>query len=106
MADFNIRQSNRLPALECELFEDDQPADLTTATAVQLRYKPKAGGAVIVRTGQIVAAKPGRVRYAWAAGDTDTAGVYLAAWRVTYTGSVTADYPNQGGFHIAITNDL
>lgn len=106
MADFNIRTSNRLPAIECELFEADKPADLTTATSVQLRYKPKTGGAVIAKSAEIVAANPGKVRYAWAAGDTDTAGVYIAAWRVTYSGGRTADYPNQGGFHIAITNDL
>lgn len=106
MADFNIRTTNRLPAIECELYEDDKPADLTTATLVQLRYRPKTGGAVIVKTAEIVAAKPARVRYAWAANDTDIAGVYIAAWRVTFSGGRTADYPNQGGFHIAMTNDL
>lgn len=106
MADFNIRTTNRLPAIECELFEDEKPADLTTATLVQLRYKSKTGGAVIVKTAEIVAANPARVRYAWAASDTDTPGVYIAAWRVTYSGGRTADYPNQGGLHIAFTNDL
>lgn len=106
MADFHIRAGNRLPAIECDLFEADKPADLTTVTLVELRYKPKTGGAVIVKTGEIVTASPGKVRYQWAAGDTNTAGVYLAAWRVTYSGGRSADYPNQGGFHIAITNDL
>lgn len=107
MADFNIRRTDRLPAIECELLEDGESADLTGATLVELHYKPKrGGGAKVVKVGEIVAANPAKVRYAWAAGDTDVAGVYAAYWRVVHSGGRPATYPNQGTFEIAITEEL
>lgn len=102
MADYHIRKGDLQPPLESELYEDGVASDLTGASSVELRLKPKAGGAEIVKTAEFVSMKPGRVRYNWQSGDTDISGVYAAYWRV-YFGSRAVTFPNRGSFTIAIT---
>ncbi len=38
----------------------------------------------------------GKVSYAWGAGTTNTAGLFLADWRVTYSGGGIQTFPNDG----------
>lgn len=105
MADFSIRKGDRLPAIEAQLFDGETPVILTGAS-VELRYRPVNGGTVIVKAAVIADALTGRVKYEWAANDTDTAGVYAAAWRVTFADGRKASYPNVGFLRLAITDDL
>ncbi len=107
MADFHIRVGNLLPEIESTLMHEREVAKLTGATAVQLRYRPIAGGAVVSRNGVFVGDLiDGKVKYAWVAGDTDVAGTYDAYWHVTYTGGKTQSFPSDGFFQIKITKDL
>lgn len=107
MADFHIRKGNRLPAIEATLYRDRKVADLTGANAVALLYRPKLGGALVTKTGAFVGAPTGgKVKYAWAANDTDTDGEYEAYWRVTYASGEQESFPNNGFFTMAFTEDL
>lgn len=107
MAEFYIRNGDLLPAIEVTLYRDRKVANLTGATAVTLNYRPKVGGAVVTKTGAFVGAlTDGKVKYAWAANDTDTAGEYEAYWRVTYVSGEQESFPNNGFFTMAFTEDL
>lgn len=105
MADFHIRKGDRLPAIEAQLFADDVAVVLSGAS-VELRYRPVDGGVVVTKTAAVSDAALGKVKYEWAANDTDTAGVYAALWRVTFADGRKASYPNQGFLRFAITDDL
>ena len=109
MADFHIRKGDLLPAIESPLYRDYgspvgvKAADLTGAIGATLVYRPKSG-AWITKTGEFVGALTGgRVKYAWAAGDTNTAGVYEGYWRITYASGETESFPNNSFFTMAIT---
>ncbi|MCZ7536283.1 MAG: hypothetical protein M5T61_10385 [Acidimicrobiia bacterium] len=45
----------------------------------------------------------GDVSYAWVAGNTDTAGLFLGSWVVTFAGGAVQTYPNGGYVLIRIT---
>lgn len=105
MADFTIRKGDRLPAIQAQLLDGETPVTLAGAT-IELRYRPVAGGTVTAKTAAIVDPLTGTVKYEWAANDTDTAGVYAAAWRVTFADGRKSSYPNVGFFKIAVTDDL
>jgi hypothetical protein len=105
MVDFSIRKGDRLPVIEAQLFRGDTPESLTGAT-VELRYRPVNGGTVLVKTAAISDAAAGKVKYEWAANDTDTPGVYAAIWRVTFADGRKASYPNTGSLRLAVTDDL
>ena len=105
MADFSIGKGDRLPAIEAELLQGEKAVNLTGAT-VEIRYRPQAGGAVTTKTASITDAAKGCVSYGWVSGDTDTAGVYVARWRVTYADGKKSSFPNVGFIKIAITDDL
>jgi hypothetical protein len=106
MADFHVRKGDRLPAIEAQLFRDDGVVNLTGVTSVELRWRPVAGGTVVVKSATVTDAAAGKVKYEWGVGDTDTAGVYAALWRVTFADGRKASYPNQGFFRFAVTDDL
>src|SRR3989338_2836568 len=105
MADFHIRKGDRLPAIEAQLFSDDDAVVLTGAS-VELRYRPVNGGTVVVKTAAVSDAATGKVKYEWGSVDTDTAGVYEALWRVTFADGRKASYPNQGFIKFAVTDDI
>lgn len=107
MSDFHIRTSNRFPAIETTLYRDRKVADLTGASAVHLIYRPAAGGAQVVKAAAFVGALTGgKVKYAWAALDTNTVGDYVAYWRVTYSTGEQESFPNNGFFTMKFTADL
>jgi hypothetical protein len=48
----------------------------------------------------------GIVEYAWADGDTDTAGTYLAEFEVTFAGGRRRTFPSKGHLFVVISPDL
>lgn len=99
MATFYIKKNDTAPNISTQFIDADTglPVDLTSATGVTFRMvltgnegldTPKVNTA-----GTIDDAVNGIVSYAWQAGDTDTAGVYSAEWRVAYTGGGQGTYP-------------
>ena len=80
----------------------------STAFGVQQRLEALEVGPILPQPGlqHLGAAADGVVEYAWAAGDTDTAGTHLAEFQVTFPGGLPATYPNRGYLLVEITADL
>lgn len=72
------------------------PVDLSpgspTVTVKYLLWAPGAAAAKVNANATIVTPASGIVRYAFLAGDIDTAGPYIEEWQVT-TGSNVVTYP-------------
>lgn len=106
MAAFEIKKGDRLPAIESTLTDAAGAAiDLTNATAV-FAFRLNSGGAVKTGAATVTDAAAGKVKYSWAAGDTDTVGVYAAEWRLTFTGGVEMTVPSSGFLYFTISDDL
>lgn len=82
---FSIYKGDLLPVLEATLHDEVGVIDLTGAT---VRFQMRAPGTDVLEVDGAAAivgsATAGVVRYTWATGDTDTVGVYLAWFQVTY----------------------
>lgn len=48
----------------------------------------------------------GYVEYVWAAGDTDTAGRFVAEWRVVFTDGTVQTYPTVGFDNVLIEGEI
>jgi aspartate 1-decarboxylase len=93
--DFEIVVGDRIPIFEVTL---DGADDLTGATAAFYLTADPSGAVKINGAAATIANASTRVvQYAWASGDTDTAGTYEAKIVVTLASGKTITYPNVGG---------
>jgi hypothetical protein len=114
VADFTIRQHDRLPAIAYTLGEDVTTGATTTNSAVNLTGSTVtfimrlvgAASAKVNATATVVAATSGTVRYDWIAADTDTAGDYQAEWQVTDSAGRKRTFPTVGYITITVVPDL
>lgn len=103
-----IKQHDTLPNLRAINIQWGDGTDMVFAAgdAAQFIMKDLAGnpvatsGAVTLDTGQ------NSLTYAWVAGDTDTAGIFLAEIEVTFSAGGKATIPNDGYYQIKIDADL
>jgi hypothetical protein len=108
--DFLLRQGDTTSAITA-ILEDEAgtPVDIEGATIV-FRMTPIEGGATKVdaaaSNNQGADVNIGAVSYTWAAADTDTAGLFLAEWIVTFTSGDVQSYPNDGYLHVRVTPQL
>lgn len=101
---FTIKRNDRRPRYRVNLTADGAPVDLTAATSV--RFLMKEGTTLKVDgVATVVDALNGGVEYAWAVGDTDTAGEYQVEIEVSWGGE-TQTFPSDGYFTCSIQNDL
>lgn len=112
MADsIEFKRGDTVP-LTATLYADDAkttPLDLTNATTVSfiMASAPAEPGTPKVNAAcTVIDALNGRVRYAWAAADTDTAGSYSAEFEVTWNDGTVQTVPRQGYLTVTITEDL
>jgi hypothetical protein len=56
--------------------------------------------------GRLKVANKGAVTYPWVVGDTDTLGLYVQEWEITFVGGKTSTFPSNGYNQIAILRDL
>ncbi len=103
---FLIKQNDRLPYLEATL--SDSGGQLTTLAGANVYFvmrSPKGGAAKVRGQATVVDAALKKVRYEWAAGDTDTAGVFRGEFEVNFS-SRPWTFPNPGYIPIIIAADL
>lgn len=106
MAQFSIKRNDRLPKIRMTLTDSNGAALNLTGAAVLFRMKARGGTSTkISAAGTIVDAAGGIVEYPWAAGDTDTAGIYDAEWRLTYADGVQT-VPTSGYVAIVVEQTL
>ena len=108
MADFTIKQGDRLPEIECYLKDATGAAvDLTGASVVFVLRRREATTATVNAAATVVgSASDGRVKYSWGASDTATTGTYDAEWQVTFSGGLVEKFPNAGHLEVVIVEKL
>lgn len=104
MADFHIKKGDRLPSLTAILYDGEGAFD-ELATASGVVFKMVSGATTKTGNAVIVDGLLGKVRYDWAAGDTDTAGVFNAEFVVTIGGKEQT-FPVDGYFTVEVEADL
>lgn len=78
-----------------------------TGTTVRFHMKlPGASSAKVDAAANIDSATDGEVSYTWQSGDTDTAGLYLAEFEVTFAGSVVRTFPVDDYLYVNVLPDL
>lgn len=107
MTTLKIKQGDTHKPVEAVIQDSDGAIDLTNASSVRFIMSTPAGGTVVDAAGTIVApATDGRVRYAWAEGDTDTAGNYRAEFEVTFADGTILTAPTDKYLKIRILSQL
>lgn len=108
MADFTIKRGDRLPVIQATIKDDTGTVvDLTGATVdFHMVHKTTRTVKVDAAASVVTPATGGVVQYAWAAGDTDTAGFYDAEFEVTTSASKKITAPNYTYISIEVYGDL
>lgn len=103
---FYIKQNDRRPNLQATLKDGD--GDVVSLTGATVVFSMAAAGVVKVdnAAATLSDASGGVVYYAWAAGDTDTPGVYDGEFEVTFSDGTVETFPNSGHLKIIITKEV
>jgi len=86
----NLKQNDRLPKLRATLTDGSgNPIDLTGSSVVfRMKNFDGTGSLKVNGAATVITPAAGIVEYAWAAGDTDTAGTWIGEFAVTLAGLV------------------
>ena len=107
-ADFYLKSGDTLPVLNATL-QDATGAAVSLVLATAVRFVLVAAGTrqpKLNAVAAIVNAAAGTVRYAWAAGDTDTPGDYWGEFQVTFNDGTIETFPNDRHLVIRVTAEL
>ena len=101
---FHIKRGDTSPAIRFAL----EPETVVLAGAT-VRFQMRArNGAVLMDVAALVVTATGTptVEYSWQAGDTATAGLYEAEFRVTYADGKIETFPNDGFILVRVNEDV
>lgn len=104
---WSTKRGDTAPPIRAQILSPaGAPVDLTGAS-VRFLLAAQAGGTPLVDgTATIVDAAQGIVEYAWAPGDLQAAGQYLAEFEVTWPDGRVQTYPGDGYITVAVVADL
>ncbi len=107
MTTLPMKKGDLLPEIAAQLIGADGLALNLTACTVTFTMRSRAGVVIVdAQPAVIVTALEGRVKYVWAAGNTDVIGTHDAEWVVTYPGAKQMTVPNRGYDQIEIAARL
>jgi hypothetical protein len=93
MVDFEIPKGRLVPILTATLSDANGPIDLT---GTSVRFQMRLPGASVFKVDAVatpVDAVAGQISYAWQGADTDTPGLYVAWFEVTFVGPKPLNAP-------------
>lgn len=104
---FVIKQNDRREPIDRTLRGSDGAVVNLSGASVKFLMRPQGGGALKVNAAAtIVDAALGKVRYSWAAGDTDTVGAFDAEFEVTFADGTVQTFPNGRYLSVVVVEDL
>ena len=107
MADWTMRQHDRLPSITATLRGADGVATDLTGATVRFQANVIGGGAnKINAVATVVTPLSGAVQYDWVDADVDTAGTYDFTWEATMASGKKLTYPNGANMTLLIVPDL
>jgi len=102
MADFFLKQNDTSPALEYTL----SPLTNLSGASVVFNMTDSDGVVKVNRQAAVVDdAVNGVVQYLWQAADTDTAGLFLAEFEVTFADATVETFPNATDIGVSVAAD-
>jgi len=105
--EFFIKRNDRRETLERILKGSTGAIVDISGAAVKFIMRETLTGVIKINSVATIvgAGTDGHVRYSWAAGDTDTAGLYDAEWQVTFADGTPQTFPNDGYLVVHILPD-
>lgn len=106
--DFKIGQDTHLPWMTSTLKYGNTGVliSLTSGLGPVVTFSMRRAGydtfKVSNALAEIVDAPNSHVRYKWQTGDTDTPGLYLGFWTVTYSDGTAVQVPNDAHINISV----
>ena len=99
---FSMSVDDTSPAIQVTC-QDSSGTAVSVAGASEVRFKMQTQDKVTDKVNNtantsIVDGAAGIVKYDWQTGDTDTAGVYLAKFIITYSDGTIETFPNAGRY--------
>lgn len=95
MTDFSIPKGDLLPILTATLSDANGAINLTGATVkFQMRLPGSSTLKVDAAAAIVGSATLGQVSYTWVGTNTDTRGLYIAWFLITFSGPKTMEAPN------------
>jgi len=101
-----LKQNDTFPPLEATLSDSKGAIDLTLAEKVELVMKLKTGSTVVEGQCEVLPGTEGKVKYAWAAGDTAVVGVWEVEFKITWGPGEVESVPNASYDEIEIQKSL
>lgn len=106
-ADFWIKRRDQLPEIVAILKDATGAVINLSGCTVRFIMTSKADGTTAVdEPATVVDAVNGKVKYSWAAGDTDLGGSFNAEFEVEFGSGLFETFPNSKNLTIKITDDL
>lgn len=107
MADYSIKQGDRLPTIQAQLTDEDGTAINLTGCTLQFVVRSSETGLLLFKkSATIDTAATGMVSYAWDVGDTDSNGLFNGEFEVTFSDGRKLTSPTKTYISIDIVREL